>query len=69
MKKAAVATTAASGAAVSNSRITAVQSVYIGSLGWAIPIIPATGDDPPERRIARALSVERKAAPRPPGNG
>jgi hypothetical protein len=32
MKKAAVATTTASGAAVRSSRITAVQSVYIGVL-------------------------------------
>ena len=30
MKNAVVATTAARGAAVSNSRMTAVQSVYIG---------------------------------------
>lgn len=40
MKKAAVATTTASGAAVSRSRITAVQSVYIAAK-LLCPIIPA----------------------------
>lgn len=37
MKKAAVATTAASGAAVSSSRITAVQSVYMGCVAGRFP--------------------------------
>lgn len=37
MKKAAVATTTARGAAVSSSRITAVQSVYIGACVEAVP--------------------------------
>lgn len=37
MKKAAVATTTARGAAVSSSRITAVQSVYIGACVEAMP--------------------------------
>lgn len=37
MKKAAVATTTARGAAVSSSRITAVQSVYIGAFVEAVP--------------------------------
>lgn len=37
MKKAAVATTTARGAAVSSSRITAVQSVYMGALAEAVP--------------------------------
>ncbi len=40
MKKAAVATTTARGAAVSSSRITAVQSVYIAAKSLD-PIIPA----------------------------
>jgi len=37
MKKAAVATTTARGAAVSSSRITAVQSVYISADVEAVP--------------------------------
>lgn len=37
MKKAAVATTTARGAAVSSSRITAVQSVYMGGCLEAVP--------------------------------
>jgi hypothetical protein len=37
MKKAAVATTTARGAAVSSSRITAVQSVYMGASVEAVP--------------------------------
>ena len=36
MKNAAVATTAARGAAVSNSRITAVQSVYMEAEAWRL---------------------------------
>lgn len=41
MKKAVVATTTASGAAVSSSRMTAVQSVYIRSISRTGAIIPA----------------------------
>jgi hypothetical protein len=51
MKKAAVATTTASGAAVSSSRIKAVQSVYIAGPWLGTPIIPAIGGDPPEQGV------------------
>ena len=43
MKKTAVATTTASGAAVSSSKMTAVQSVYIAALGETPAIITLTG--------------------------
>jgi hypothetical protein len=52
MKKAAVATTTARGAAVSSSRIKAVQSVYIAGPWLGTPIIPAPGGGPPEQDIA-----------------
>ncbi len=43
MKKTAVATTTASGAAVSNSKMTAVQSVYIAARAETSAIIALTG--------------------------
>jgi hypothetical protein len=60
MKKAAVATTTARGAAVSSSRITAVQSVYIGACVEAVPSSqqmppPVMADDPNPGDVARPL--------------
>lgn len=53
MKKAVTATTTASGAAVSRSRMTAVQSVYIRSMMKTASIIPA------ERSLPRPLTPRR----------
>lgn len=57
MKKAAVATTTASGAAVSSSRMTAVQSVYIPALQVGATIIPALPPFPAMARLPAALIV------------
>ena len=46
MKNVVVATTTASGAAVSSSRITAVQSVYIAAEGGALPSSQSTPGAP-----------------------
>ena len=60
MKKAAVATTTARGAAVSSSRITAVQSVYIGACVEAVPSSqqmppPVMADAPQPSDVSRPL--------------
>jgi hypothetical protein len=73
MKKAAVPTTAASGTAVSRSRITAVQSVYIPVS--EVKTLPSSQQSRPSRmsrtrRIApsiSALSSLLLALPAPPG--
>lgn len=63
MKKAAVATTAARGAAVSSSRITAVQSVYI--VGFMLSKLPFQQVRRVGRQPAPAAGARRSGAPWP----
>lgn len=60
MKKAAVATTAARGAAVSSSRITAVQSVYI--VGVMLTKLPFQQVQRRRRKPATSWRLERALA-------